>query len=294
MAFSNPLKMLMRSTMSILINSLDYAINFLSKAKSILIVRRKIYFDFHPRPLDIFIVTYPKSGTTWLQAIMYELIHGDNQRFSHISEVSPFFEKPYDDRHLRDLIEPRIIKSHLHHKDMPIGRSRYIYVIRNPTDVLVSHYYHDISFTNYKGSFDQYFKHYVSNKVYKGLWARHVSGWLKNKNKLNVLYIYYEDLQNNFAHELNRIASFCGETLSPERVEGIRDNVAFKKMKANQEKYDYFYEKVFEKGWKKDTHIRKGKTNQETHFWDTAKRKILKQEMQHHLKHSDVLVRYPL
>ena len=40
----------------------------------------------------LFIASYPKSGTTWLQVIIYNLLTNGNQEFNHISEYSPFFE----------------------------------------------------------------------------------------------------------------------------------------------------------------------------------------------------------
>src|SRR5688572_22781696 len=48
--------------------------------------------DYDGYPDDIFIVTYPKSGTTWLQMIVYQLTTDGAMDFGHIDEVSPFLE----------------------------------------------------------------------------------------------------------------------------------------------------------------------------------------------------------
>jgi len=62
-------------------------------------VARRIYwlrlkhFDYVPRPDDIFIVTYPRSGTTWMQMILYQLTTDGSMDFPHIAEYCPWFER---------------------------------------------------------------------------------------------------------------------------------------------------------------------------------------------------------
>jgi len=41
---------------------------------------------FVPRPGDIYIVSYPRSGTTWLQMILYQLTSDGSMGFDHITE----------------------------------------------------------------------------------------------------------------------------------------------------------------------------------------------------------------
>ena len=49
--------------------------------------------DFHPRSDDLFIVTYPKSGTTWTQQIV-KLIrsNGEDDQKMRIATVIPWIE----------------------------------------------------------------------------------------------------------------------------------------------------------------------------------------------------------
>lgn len=57
---------------------------------SVLLGSRIALLAFVPRASDIFIVTYPKSGTNWMQMILYQLTtDGDMERLSHVLEATP-------------------------------------------------------------------------------------------------------------------------------------------------------------------------------------------------------------
>jgi hypothetical protein len=51
---------------------------------------------FKPRSNDVFVVTSPKCGTTWMQQILHQLRSGGDMSFDGISDVVPFIEFAYD------------------------------------------------------------------------------------------------------------------------------------------------------------------------------------------------------
>lgn len=84
----------------------------------------KAFFDEHrmemirmviePRLDDIYIVTYPRSGTTWLQMILYQMMTRGEMSFAHISQVIPFFDRALLSRtNFAALPSPRVFKTHL-------------------------------------------------------------------------------------------------------------------------------------------------------------------------------------
>ena len=52
--------------------------------------------SFKPRSNDVFVVTPPKCGTTWMQQILHQLRSGGDMSFNDISEEIPFIEYAYD------------------------------------------------------------------------------------------------------------------------------------------------------------------------------------------------------
>ena len=73
-----------------------------------------------PRADDIYVVSYPRSGTTWLQMILYQIMTDGDLNFGHISERVPFFERSLTvGRDLNALPSPRLFKTHYPYDRLP-------------------------------------------------------------------------------------------------------------------------------------------------------------------------------
>src|SRR5262245_3833885 len=108
----------LKSTASLLLRLaavvLKMALGKLSALVSKLEWLRLKYLDYAPRPDDIFIVTYPRSGTTWMQMILYQLTTDGNMNFPHITQHCPWFERSLKaGKGFDTLPAPRLFKSHL-------------------------------------------------------------------------------------------------------------------------------------------------------------------------------------
>lgn len=215
------------------------------------------WLTFVPRQDDIYIVTYPRSGTTWMQMILYQMTTDGNMDFTHISEVVPFFEKSMSSgKNFNSMPSPRIFKTHL--RKIPNWPGKYIYVARNGKDVAVSYYHFYKSHIGFKGTFEEFFERFLKGKLHYGSWFKHVSTWKARASQSNVLFLNYEDLLENFESCLEKMAAFCELDISPEKYKDIIERCSFDFMKKYENKFDPITEFLLDQGFVQHTFLRKG------------------------------------
>ena len=138
-------------------------------------------------PDDIWVVTYPRSGTTWTQQIVRTILaKGDEDLL--IEQAVPWLEAanskiiPYD-VDFSTIKHPRAIKSHMPYNSMPCGPpkdtpGKYIYVARNPKDTAVSYFYHYFSMKIAENiDWSTFISWFLSGQVHFGSHLDHVLGW---------------------------------------------------------------------------------------------------------------------
>ena len=201
--------------------------------------------DFHLRPDDLFVVTYPKSGTTWMQQIVRLIANDGEDDGTIVTEAIPWLEKDYgkvlpSGVKVDEMPSPRRFKSHTPYHMMPGGMphtspAKYIYVARNPKDTAVSLYYHArrLLFFQYTGAWDHFLHLFTSGKVESGLWFDHVLEWWKHKDNSNVLFLKYEDMKKDILEAVRTIAEFMCHEGKQETLEAIVKQSTFESMKAN-------------------------------------------------------------
>ncbi|KAH7941239.1 hypothetical protein HPB49_011271 [Dermacentor silvarum] len=173
--------------------------------------------SYEPRPGDIFVATYPKCGTTWVQYVSYGILH-DAQPPADLSQffaASPFVELFSVDA-VETMSRPGTIKTHLPCEKVRFSsRAKYIYVARNPYDVCVS-YYHQIRTLTVAEeddliSFDEHVKRFVSGSGSYGCYLKDsLIPWYTRRDESNVLFLTYEELHDDTKQQVKRIAEFLG------------------------------------------------------------------------------------
>lgn len=187
---------------------------------------------FGEREDDIYIASYPKSGTTVMQMILYHLTSDGRMDFKHIYEVSPWIrnasfigEKPLK------MSAPRVIKTHDNYSffDKMI-KGRFIYIYRNGMDVAVSHFHQQKNYNNQNLTFEKYLIQFFKQKK----WFKHVRDWTRNRNKLAIIYVKYEDLLENKEKEIKRIIDFLGISFNQKAINRALKFSSFEWMKKNE------------------------------------------------------------
>ena len=106
-----------------------------------------IWNDFQFRDDDIIIATYAKSGTTWMQQIVGQLLFNGNPDIG-VAEMSPWLDLRIPPKEVKlPLVEAqthrRFIKTHLPVDALVLSpKAKYIYIGRDGRDVIWSMYNH--------------------------------------------------------------------------------------------------------------------------------------------------------
>jgi len=194
--------------------------------------------NFSPNEHDIYICSYPRSGTTWVQVIVYQLVRRRPLDFAHISDVIPFLESALQNGvDITGIPIPRIFKTHLHFRHVAKWPGKKVYVIRDGRDVLVSYFHFCETFLGYREPFDSFFNAFLEGRVQYGSWFRHVASWKRHALDQNILLLEYEDLRRDLDSSLRKLAAFLGLHLSLEQRATIIDGSRFELMKANDAKF---------------------------------------------------------
>ena len=223
--------------------------------------------EFRPRADDIFVVTYPRSGTTWVQYMLHLLTRpGQEAPFEHISQVCPWFERSLAVGAMRAadleaLPSPRVFKSHLPHVWLPSG-VRVVYVQRDGLDVALSYYHFYRSHLGFSQGLEPFFGRFMRGDLQYRAWFDHVAGWRRLRSDPLVCLLRYEALLSDPGQGLERLAGFLGLPLDPPLRALILERVAFQAMKAQEHRFDFATEYLLQRGTSQGAFLRQGKAGQ--------------------------------
>ncbi|XP_040483437.1 amine sulfotransferase-like [Ursus maritimus] len=195
--------------------------------------------DFEIREDDVFIVTYPKSGTIWLQQLL-SLIYFEEHRegtgkLETVTRV-PFFEYNFQKIDFGKRPSPRLFSTHLSYYLVPRGlknkRAKIIYVYRNPKDVMCSNFHFEknvkLQFTS---TFEAFMKLFLEGRVLGSLWFDHIKGWYEHRSLFNIQFMTYEEMKQDLRGSVLKICKFLGKELSEEDMDTVVRQATFENMK---------------------------------------------------------------
>ncbi len=161
-------------------------------------------------PDDVFLVSYPRSGNTWTRFLLGNLIYQDAPvTFSNIeSRIPEIYFNP--DRMLRALPRPRMLKSH---ESFQPQYPHVIYIVRDPRDVAVSFYHHNVKAKNIPDDYPMtsFVPRFIAGEFDPkfGSWRDNVLSWLSVRgDSPDFMMLRYEDMKRDTAGALLQVLDF--------------------------------------------------------------------------------------
>jgi len=174
--------------------------------------------QYQAQPNDLFVTSYPKCGTTLTQHIVYLLLTKGTpiQPNEKLDRIFPHLEEvggQYVQDHAKIVQGYRLIKTHFDYDRTPQNpQAKYIFVVRNPKDCVVSFFHHTKGFPQHydfaDGEFSTYFDLFLQGQVDHGDYFDVVRSWMDHRKDENVLCITYEALRANLPEMVQRMAHF--------------------------------------------------------------------------------------
>ncbi|MFO7679139.1 MAG: sulfotransferase domain-containing protein [Chloroflexota bacterium] len=199
--------------------------------------------DFVVHADDLFVVTYPKCGTTWTEQIVHLILNQGEQGEQRLTDTAPWLETLHKrpggmQAFLQNLEGRRLFTSHLPLALMPdfsTDEGKYIYVARNPKDTAVSYYHHDRSKAGYEGSWEEHLNLFMQGQVMYGSYFDNLLPWWQaSQNAANIFFLKYEDMHHDLAGAVAQIAAFIDVPLDQSLLARVVAGSSFKAMSTNE------------------------------------------------------------
>ena len=205
--------------------------------------------NYVPYSNDVFIVSYPKCGTTWVGDICNEITNQfDKKGTNDASPSAEYFMLFSESREkFKQYIEDtrntlRFWKLHAPYHLLPINykngcqlendnctnmnknsknstkKVKIIIVSRNPKDACISFYFHkkNVQRGSYNGDWNTFFSLWIANLAMTDNYFDFHKEWYtiytnKSENKcLDIHWMYYENMKQDPQNEVLRLAKFLG------------------------------------------------------------------------------------
>lgn len=174
------------------------------------------------RSQDVVLVSYPKSGMTWLRLMLGYVLAERDVDFDTVRDLLPPLGRH---RAAPALLSGggRVARTHEPMRVIAPGPSeRVVYVVRDGRDVAVSYFHHTRGDGRFRGSPDEFVPLFVHGGLdHYGPWHEHSLAPLHGDphDRPSVMIVRYEDLRADTVAELGRLVAFLGETVEGDRIE---------------------------------------------------------------------------
>ena len=220
-----------------------------------------VWNGFAFRDDDVVIATYAKSGTTWVQQIVSQLIFGGAEGLE-VAEMSPWLDLRVPPKGVKlPAVEAqthrRFLKTHLPVDALVYSpRAKYLYVGRDGRDVVWSMRNHHANANEFwyqalndtpgrvgppigrpPASIRDYFVEWMEKDGHP-FWPfwENMRSWWEMRDLPNLMLLHFGQLKADLPGQIRRIAAFLEIPIDERRWPAILDHCSFAYMKAHATK----------------------------------------------------------
>ena len=217
-----------------------------------------VWNDFPFRDDDIIIATNLKSGTTWVQQIISQLLFNGEEGLP-VADMSPWLDLRIPPKEVKlpeveKQTHRRFLKTHLPIDALVYSpKAKYIYIARDGRDVVWSSYNHHASANDlwYEALNEtpglvgppmerptddvrQYFLDWLEKDGYPWwpFWES-IKQWWDIRHLPNMYLLHFQNLLDDMEGEIRKIAAFLEIPIDESKWDEIVEHCTFKYMKAN-------------------------------------------------------------
>lgn len=183
---------------------------------------------------DVFLGSYPRSGSTWLRFILQEILTGEPSRFENVNQRIAFVGRHGN----APALLPggaRLLQTHEAYRKQ-YGRA--IYLVRDPRDVALSEYAFQKARGWVDGDFETYLVGFLRGEVNGfGSWQGHVQSWLAaaDASPDNVRLYRYDELRKDTLSSLTSLLEFLKVNTDGQRISAAIAGNSLQEMKKKEQ-----------------------------------------------------------
>jgi len=220
-----------------------------------------IWNEFQFRDNDIVIATYAKSGTTWMQQIIAQLLFNGDPELA-VAEISPWLDLRVPPKEVKlpyvgAQTHRRFLKTHLPVDALVFSpRAKYLYIGRDGRDVVWSLYNHHANANQLwydalnetpgrvgppierpPEDIHEYWRDWLTRDGYP-FWSfwDNVRTWWQIRDLPNVRFVHFSELKQDLPGTIRQIAEFLQIPINESRWSAILEHCSFEWMKKNATK----------------------------------------------------------
>ena len=185
------------------------------------------------RSTDVFLGSYPRSGSTWLRFTLFEMLTG---RTANFESVNTSLRGPGTHRLALPVLpgNGRFLSTHECYR---ADYRKAIYLVRDIRDVVSSEFWSEKERGVSYERFEDYLVHMLQGRKKYGSWQDHVRSWIESESAKNgtLMLIRYEDMRRDPGKIFAELLEFLGKKVEPDAICSAIANNSLQKMRAKED-----------------------------------------------------------